>query len=146
MANEDLLDFVSAYPSNESRARIVVSDRNSEFRQRVAAYVVENPASAPAELVRDLVEHEAVWGRSSDNAAPLVAKLLSYLLNAEGVGELTTLLSALGHNMDLDGLLQTGGLTLEESTRDALKAALQRSGSSHPRVALAKKVVDSAGS
>jgi len=144
MGDQDLRDFVSSYPSGKSKARIVVSDRNAEFRQRVAAYAVDNPASVPTELLRDLIEHASVWSRSSDDGADLVPQLLSHLLDQEGAAELTTLLGTFGHNMDFDGHLQTGGLTLAESTRDALKAVLEKLEASHWRVLLAKRVVDSA--
>ena len=71
MGNQELLGFVSAYPSNQSKVRIVVSDRNADFRQRVAAYVVENPKSASTELIRDLIEQESAWGAQAITRARL---------------------------------------------------------------------------
>lgn len=92
-------------------------DDNQDFRQAVVSAVLADPAEAPIDLVRDLLEEDALWSHGAWCAPETYPDLLTVLLRRGGPAVLPDFASAMSATFDTFGSAHTMALSPDEAGR-----------------------------
>lgn len=92
-------------------------DDNQEFRRTVVNAVLLDPAESPIELLRDLLEEEALWSHEAWCTPDTYPDLLTVLLRRGGPAALADFASAMSATLDTFGSAHTMALTPDEARR-----------------------------
>lgn len=96
---------------------VELHDDNQEFRRAVVDAVLLDSAESPIELLRDLLEEEALWSHEAWCAPDTYPDLLTVLLRRGGPAALPDFAAAMSATFDTFGSAHTMALTPDEARR-----------------------------